>query len=255
MTYLLQVLLLIFMMIFNNATNTNIIIDVKITENNHSFQLIIDNYTKTVTSIGHNVDLYFHIPEYSRILSMHYPTIQPHDSSPLLDKLQITFLSSHVLVIPTTTVTTTAVNTNQSQHNYYLNALFKEKGSYEMFIRLECGSIDFMTIPHIVKNNITYLLESRTYVNNNSFTIDIDTSVNEDYDYDLSKIETEERSRYCSATEAFHGRFYINNNNNYIDFLDKHIHNGDIYSIFKPYNYQLRRDDIQNSSILLNLFY
>ena len=27
---------------------------------------------------------------------------------------------------------------------------------------------------------------------NNSFTIDIDTSVNEDYDYDLSKIETEE---------------------------------------------------------------
>ena len=32
-----------------------------------------------------------------------------------------------------------------------------------MFIRLECGSIDFMTIPHIVKNNITYLLESRTY--------------------------------------------------------------------------------------------
>ena len=51
------------MMIFNNATNTNIIIDVTITENNHSFQLIIDNYTKTVTSIGHNVDLYFHIPE------------------------------------------------------------------------------------------------------------------------------------------------------------------------------------------------
>jgi len=101
-------------MIFNNATNTNIIIDVTITENNHSFQLIIDNYTKIVTSKGQNVDLYFHIPEYSRILSMHYPTIQPHDSSPLLDKLQITFLSSHVLVIPTTTRTTTTVNTNQS---------------------------------------------------------------------------------------------------------------------------------------------
>ena len=127
-------------MIFNNAPNTNIIIDVTITENNHSFQLIIDNYIKTITSKGQNVDLYFHIPDYSRILSMHYPTFQLHDSSPLLlAKLQITFLSSHVLVIPppptTTTTTTTTItiatttttdNTNQSQHNYYLNALFKE---------------------------------------------------------------------------------------------------------------------------------
>jgi len=174
---------------------------------------------------------------------MYYP-LELHDNNPPFDKIQITFLSSHILIIP--------LITNYYYHNdndsgyYYINALFKEKGSYRMLIRLECGHINYMNIPYTTLKNITYILESRNFINNNTFIIDINDD--DEYNYDNTTTIEEEENRYCTSTEAFHGRFSFNN----INFLDKHIHNGDIYSLFKPYNCKLN-ENIKNTSYLLNV--
>jgi len=160
------------------------------------------------------------------------------ETTPLSNKIDITFMTDEILVVP---------KVDYQPHGYYhIQALLIEEGHYKMYIRLECGSVDYMTITRdklmsAKLNHVTkaFYLESRRIVDN--FEIPI---VNND----SFKLKESTDNKYCSSTQAFHGRFHIGSSFNY---YDDDLHDGDVDFTFQPYGCKLR--DTSNSSELSGL--
>jgi hypothetical protein len=128
------------------------------------------------------------------------------------------------------------------QGYYHVQVLLIEEGIYKMYVRLECGSVDYMTIKRYAKLNkmtTAFFLESRRIVNN--FEIPIINN-------DSFKLKESTDINYCSYTQAFQGRFHIGSNFNYYDINQ---HDGDIDFTFQPYGCKLK--DTSNSTELLGL--
>jgi len=207
---------------------------------NYSLPIIIDDHKMEVKSSGCEIDMHLHIPNYDMILTRYYPVHPFGDSrpehQPLFDKVQITLISDNMLVVPKVDY--------QPRGYYHIQALLIEEGLYKMYIRLECGSVDYMTMTRQLwvkneKDQWTYstcFLETRSIVTNVSFSVDgIASKYRESMDY-------------CSSTRAFHGRFHIGSSFNY---YDANQHDGDVDFTFQPYGCKLR--DTSNSSQLLAL--
>jgi len=207
---------------------------------NYSLPIIIDDLKMDVKSSGCEIDMHLHIPNYDTILARYYPVYPFGDNrpehQPLFDKVQITLISDSMLVVP---------KVDYQPHGYYhIQALLIEEGLYKMYIRLECGSVDYMTMTRQLWlgndiNQLTYstcYLETRSIVTNVSFSVDGIAS------------RSKESTEYCSSTQAFHGRFHIGSRFNY---YDANQHDGDVDFTFQPYGCKLR--DTSNSSQLLGL--
>jgi len=157
------------------------------------------------------------------------------NTTPLPNKIEITLMTDEILVVP---------KVDYEPHgSYHIQALLVEEGLYKMYVRLECGSVDYMTIKRdkLMKKAQTtaFYLESRRIVNN--FEIPI---VNNDNFRSKESID----NNYCSSTQAFHGRFHIDNSFNYYDDTQ---HDGDVDFTFQPYGCKLI--DTSNSTELLSL--
>ena len=111
------------------------------------------------------------------------------ETIPLQNKIEVTFMTDKILVVPTVKYLL--------QGYYHVQVLLIEEGVYKMYVRLECGSVDYMTIKRYAKlNNMTtaFFLESRRIVNN--FKIPI--VKNESF-----KLKESTDIHYCSYTQAF----------------------------------------------------
>jgi len=158
----------------------------------------------------------------------------------LSNKIEITFMTDQILVVP-------KVEYHPNGY-YHIQALLVDDGLYKMYIRLECGSIEYMTIMHdkMINSDLNkvkktaYYLESRGIVNN--FEIPIVSN-------DSFRSNESTENNYCSSTQAFHGRFHIGNSS--FNYYDVEQHDGDVDMTFRPYGCKLR--DMSNSTELLSL--
>ena len=204
---------------------------------NLPLQFVIDNYTMDSKSDGFEVHMYFHMPYYDSFMLHNdsYNSAIEHivETIPLQNKIEVTFMTDKILVVPTVKYLL--------QGYYHAQVLLIEEGIYKMYVRLECGSVDYMTIKRYAKLNkmtTAFFLESRRIVNN--FEIPI---VNNDI-----KLKESTDINYCTYTQAFQGRFHIGSNFNYYDINQ---HDGDIDFTFQPYGCKLK--DTSNSTELLGL--
>ena len=167
--------LIIFMMLLSSYAvsgilsiileNFNTVIISNSNNDNLSLQFVIDNYTMNSTSDGFEVDMYFHMPDYDSFMLHNdsYDSAIEHivETIPLQNKIEVTFMTDKILVVPTVKYLL--------QGYYHVQVLLIEEGVYKMYVRLECGSVDYMTIKRYAKlNNMTtaFFLESRRIVNN-----------------------------------------------------------------------------------------
>jgi len=213
--------------------------------------IVIDNYTLHEKKQEYEVEIYFHLIEYQQIflsnnnLFLNTTFNNIINYLPFFDKLQVTFITNTTLIVPKTTFfppSSISSSLLLSQQYYYhkVHAIIIEQGKYMMMIRFECGQIDFMNINTYclsIGSNIN--IESRGIVNN--FTIDIN-------DKFLIKSIFINNSNYCTATQAFHGRFDITTSE--IDNFDEKRHDGDIYTLYQPYQCMLQ--DIYNLNLIIN---
>ena len=214
--------------------------------NNLSIPFVIDNCTIESKLGGFEVDMLFHISNYDYIINMpnySVPTDKIIDNvvqtKTLLNKIEITFMTDEILVVPRVIF--------QLHGYYHIQAFLVEEGMYKMYIRLECGSVDYMTITldklMIAKlNKVTkaFYLESRRIVDN--FEISIVSN-------DSLRLKESTDNKYCSSTQAFHGRFHISSSS--FNYYDANQHDGDVDFTFQPYGCKLR--DTSNSSELLGM--
>ena len=218
--------------------NFNTIISSNNNGNNLSIPFVIDNCTMDSKLGGFEIDIRFHIPHYDSIINMpNYYSVSIEniiETTPLSNKIEITFMTDEILVVP---------KVDYQPHGYYhIQALLVEEGLYKMYIRLECGSVDYMTITHdkLISDELkAFYLESRRIVNDFEILI-----VNND----SLRLNKSTNTKYCSSTQAFNGRFHIGNNFNYYD-TDQH--DGDVDFTFQPYGCKLR--DTSKSTELLDL--
>ena len=114
--------------------------------NNFSIPFVIDNCTMDSKLGEFEIDMRFHIPNYDSITNMpNYYSVSTDlvidnivETTPLSNKIDITFMTDEILVVP---------KVDYQPHGYYhIQALLIEEGHYKMYIRLECGSVDYMTI-------------------------------------------------------------------------------------------------------------
>jgi len=233
--------LIIFMMLLSSYAvsgilsiileNFHTVITSNSNNDNLSLPFVIDNYTMNSTSDGFEVDMYFHIPDYDSFM-LHNDSYDSVfklivETIPLQNKIEVTFMTDKILVVPTVKYLL--------QGYYHVQVPLIEEGIYKMYVRLECGSVDYMTIKRYAK----FYLESRRIVNN--FEIPI---VNND----SFKLKESTDINYCSYTQAFQGRFHIGSSFNYYDINQ---HDGDIDFAFQPYGCRLK--DTSNSTELLGL--
>jgi len=160
---------------------------------NLSLPFVIDNYTMDSTSDGFEVDMYFHMPHYDSFMLHNdsYDSAIEHivETIPLQNKIEVTFMTDKILVVPTVKYLL--------QGYYHVQVLLIEEGVYKMYVRLVCGSVDYMTIKRYAKlNNMTtaFFLESRRIVNN----FKIPVVKNESF-----KLKESTDIHYCLYTQAF----------------------------------------------------
>ena len=218
--------------------NFHTIITSNSNNNNLSLPFVIDNCTMESKLGGFEVDMHFHMPHYESFMPHNdsYDSVIEHivETIPLLNKIEITFMTDEILVVP--------IVKYQLHGYYHIQALLVEDGIYKMYVRLECGSIDYMTIKRDAKINkmtTAFYLESRRIVNN--FEIPIINN-------DSFRMNESINNNYCSSTQAFQGRFHIDSSFNY---YDANQHDGDVDFTFQPYGCKLR--DTSNSTELLGL--
>jgi len=214
-------------------------------DNNFSMSFVIDNYTIDSKMEGFEIDMWFHIPNYDSIMPIYYTSLSSvklidriAETKTLSNKIEITLMTDEILVVP---------RVDYQPHGYYhIQALLVEEGFYKIYIRLECGSVDYMTIDHeLLKNDRyrSYSLESRRVVNNFEIPIVNNNSF---------RLKESMNNNYCSSTQAFHGRFHINSSsNNSFNYYDTYQHDGNVDFTFQPYGCKLR--DTSNSVELLGL--
>jgi hypothetical protein len=218
-------------------------------DNNFSMSFVIDNYTIDSKIEGFEIDMWFHIPHYDSIMPIYYTSLSSvklidriAETKTLSNKIEITLMSDEILVVP---------KVDYQPHGYYhIQALLVEEGFYKIYIRLECGSVDYMTIDRKLLKNDTYRsysLESRRVVNNFEIPIVNNNSF---------RLKESMNNNYCSSTQAFHGRFHINSSsssssNSSFNYYDTNQHDGDLDFTFQPYGCKLR--DTSNSVELLGL--